>query len=83
MYSPLQFPLNVEQSERGRSSVLLSPERPMQTNAGYIKTSVREVTVSAAELWGSANCRQETLFETGWGWILAQGCSLQGFSTDT
>lgn len=29
MYSPLQFPLNVEQSERGRSSVLLSLEMPL------------------------------------------------------
>lgn len=29
MYLPLQFPLNVEQSERGRSSALLSPEMPV------------------------------------------------------
>lgn len=27
----------------------------------YIKTSMREVTMSAAELWGSANCMQKTL----------------------
>lgn len=59
MYSPLQFPLNAEQSGRGRSSVLLSPERPVDKCWMY-QTWVKEVTMSAAELWGSANCRQKT-----------------------
>lgn len=82
MYSPLQFPLNVEESERGRSSVLLSPEMPVDKCWLYQNFSEGGDNVSC---WTVGECKlqaENTVFEIAC-CIQTVVCVLQGFSTDT